>query len=194
MANPVEEFLMAKEALGPVGSMLGRIRNNPMAQRLGGKMLESGAGGLAYAGMGLGVAGVAQAAQHLYSAATKKRDFDNMLAQNPHLISLHQEDPEGFGHMYTSLRAMNPEFSRDPLVAGSYMWEAMSRDPQSRGAVAVKARQDAGRQPGPGPLSSAFMGGYQSGSKMNLSGADKAEKGPQPRHSPESNIESESAY
>jgi hypothetical protein len=183
MANPIEDFLMAKEALGPMG---------PFARRLGGKMLESGATGLAYAGMGAGVAGIAQAAQHLYSAATKKRDFDSMLVQNPHLIPIHQQNPEEFGQMYTSLRAMNPEFARDPLVAGSSMWAAMEKNPQDRGAVAVQARRDAGRGSPPGPLSSAFMGGYQSGSKVNLGGADKAEH--PPRHSPESNIESEAAY
>lgn len=185
MANPVEEFLMAKEALGPVG---------PFARRLGGKMLESGASGLAYAGMAAGVAGVAQAAQHLYNAATKKRDFDAMLLRNPHLLPFHQQDPEGFGQMYTSLRAMNPEFARDPLVAGSYMWEAMERDPQTRGLTVIKARQDAGRAPGPGPISNAFMGGYQSGSKLDLGGGHKSKPEPQPRHSPETTIESEPAY
>ena len=160
MANPVEEFLLKKEALGPATSTAGRF---------GKKLVEGGGLGLAFAGMSVGVAGTIAAANSLYNAATKTRDFNRMLEANPHLVAEHERDPEGFGRMFSSIRAMNPEFSKDPLVAGSFMFEAMAGAPQDRGFVAAKTRRDM-KTHELGPASDAAMSGFRSGIGMKLEG------------------------
>ena len=63
--------------------------------------------------------------QKLYDAATKTRDFKSMLEANPDLMQMQQEKPKQFNQMFTSLRTFTPEFSRDPVVAGTYMRQMM---------------------------------------------------------------------
>lgn len=79
------------------------------------------AGGLAAAGAGTLVAGVGAAASKAYDALTKGRDFKQMLSHNPDLQEHHDRDPKMFNQMYTSLRGINPQFGKDPLVAGTFM-------------------------------------------------------------------------
>lgn len=153
MANPVDEFLLVKKANPFMGAFRG-----PTAQRF----IGAGAAGLAGAGATAAMAGGIAGAQALFNAATKKRDFDNMMAANPHLHPLHAEDPEGFNRMFTSIRAMNPEFTREPMVAGAFMFKAMGGPPEDRGMVAVQARREV-KKPEPGPLSRAAYEGFQKG-------------------------------
>lgn len=158
--NPVEEFFQVKEAFG-----LGQLA--PVAKSYGkniGGALATGAatgiGGAAFAGLTLGAA-------KLYDAATKTRDFNSMLDANPDLHEHHQADPAGFNRMYSALRAMSPQFAKEPLVAGSYMRTAMLEGPEGRGYLAVRALRESGPGQRPGPLTEAALGGFSKGVGMS---------------------------
>lgn len=105
--NPVDDYLMAKTAIGRVGSDIAK----GLAVSLGGAMLL-GAGG--------------PAAQKIWGAITRRGDFKEMMSVNPDLREVQQEDPRFFNHAYSSLRRVNPTFGRDPIVAGSYMKKMMA--------------------------------------------------------------------
>lgn len=78
------------------------------------------------------------AASKIYNAATKARDFRSMMKYNPDLQEHHDRDPRMFNRMFTSLRDMNPSFSADPLVAGSYM-RRMADNPLTMGGVLTES-------------------------------------------------------
>lgn len=159
MSNPVDEFLMAKEALGE------GFAKSPFGK----KLIEGGGLGLAFAGMGAGVAGITEAASKIYNAITKSRDFDNMMEANPHLEYYREREPQDFNRVFSSIRSMNPEFSKDPVVAGSIMFQAMESAPEQRGFSLAKLRGDANPKK-MGPLSDAAMSGFRSGIGMKLEG------------------------
>lgn len=71
------------------------------------------------------VTGVSIGAQKAYQALTRERDFRAMMEANQDLQEHHQADPKRFNLMFNSLRSMNPEFSADPIIAGSYLQKAM---------------------------------------------------------------------
>ncbi len=79
----------------------------------GGNALAQGLG----AGVGAAVlAGGTLAVQHLYDAATSKRDFRGMMDLHQ---DLHYEDQRSVLQAFKTLRNFAPDMSRDPLVAGS---------------------------------------------------------------------------
>jgi hypothetical protein len=167
--NPVEEFLQVKEAFGlgqlaPAAKSYGRQMGGALATGA-----ATGLGGAAFAGLTLGAA-------KLYDAATKTRDFNNMLEANPDLHGHHQADPAGFNRMYSALRTMAPEFAKEPMVAGTYMRNAMELDPGQGGTVAVNARRDAGQGPRPGPLTEAALGGFSKGVGMSRQAVGQTKK------------------
>ena len=146
--DPVEAFLSefgtTKEAA------------HPMAQRFGDALTT----GAAAAGAATLVAGAGMAVSKAYDALTKGRDFRVMLQHNPDLQEHLDRNPERFNQMYTTLRAMNPAFGKDPLVAGTYMRQ-MTESPMNAGGIAsnVQAR--------PGP--SLFQGALDIGSNAGAS-------------------------
>ncbi len=156
--NPVEEFLIEKHAFGmdklkAVGSKVG-----PALGRVGeqaGNAALAGAGAAAFAGL-TGAAG------KLYDAATKSRDFSAMMEANPHLHDHLQADPAGFNRLFTSLRKFSPEFTKDPMVAGSLMSQGMEVDLQDRGDFVLKNQQ---RRvfPKSSPAADAAVGGFMKG-------------------------------
>jgi hypothetical protein len=85
----------------------------------GGQFVDAlkGAGALALAGAALG--GMTQAAQALHAAATKSHDYNQMMGMHPDL----KEHPNQtlVANAFTTLRRFSPAFSKDPLVAGSYV-------------------------------------------------------------------------
>lgn len=111
MGNPLEDFIedfgQTKEAVG-ARDVAGAFGNAAMT-----------AGATAVIGGAIG--GIGFAASKIYGAATKSRDFRKMMEYNPDLQEHHERDPKMFNQMFTSLRTMNPAYSRDPLVAGTYM-------------------------------------------------------------------------
>ena len=126
MSNPLEEFLaeyapqQEKTALsfGDAGRHLGE----GVSRGVGGMLAATAVGGIGFA------------ASKIHEAATKARDFRNMLEYNPDLHEHHERDPRMFNQMFTSLRSMNPSFSKDPLVAGTYM-RRMVENPMTAGGI-----------------------------------------------------------
>lgn len=67
-------------------------------------------------GVGLGLNAAVHAGGKLVDAATFERDLKNLIAHYPELS---HADPKVLRAAYTSLRKLNPEFAKDPLVGGS---------------------------------------------------------------------------
>lgn len=137
MSNPIDDALMSKEALG-LGRMAGaafqglkRGLFDPRNAREGGKALLTGAMAATGAGM---AAGAGVAIQRLNSAATKRRDFREMMDLNPDLSDAQEGNPKFFNASYNSLRRLNPAFGKDPVVSGSIM-RRMMENPAGAGTI-----------------------------------------------------------
>lgn len=168
--NPVEAFLLEKRAFG-AGAMGGMKSMARKAAPVLGRMGEQ-AGTAALAGVGAaGFAGLVGAAGKLYDAATKSRDFKNMLEANPDLHEHLQQDPAGFNRMFTSLRRFSPEFTKEPVVAGSLMRQGMNSHMEDRGNLVMKAQRERPRTQ-QGPATEAALGGFMKG----FGGAGEAKK------------------
>lgn len=146
--NPVDEYFSEKTASQaplPFGGGFFKSFGGTLRQGLNrGQMGESAAKGLLAAGgaaLGAGaIAGATHGVQKAYDAATKARDFRSMLESNPDLAQAHGEDPKLVNQMFSTLRTFNPAFTRDPVVAGSYIRKMVS-DPMHAGGVATDALQ-----------------------------------------------------
>jgi len=141
---------------------------------VGNTALNAGAGALATAAVG----GLAVAAGKLYDAATKSRDFRRMLDANPDLAEHHAQNPGGMNQFFSSLRTMNPAFSRDPLVAGHFMRQMAGIDTQGPGAVAggyLMPAIDARRHFEHSPIQQLMMQGAAEGTKAYMT---EAARGP----------------
>lgn len=149
-----------------------RSMSNPIDDLLSGMDKEAGQESTffrqtidaAKGGLGLGLAsatmtGVAMGAQHLYQAATKSRDFRTMLEHNQDLAT--HENPEAVSMAFTSLRKFAPEFSKDPLVAGTYV-RRIAENPNGAGGVIGEAL---GHNRGLHPMMEQGLMGMQSGLK-----------------------------
>lgn len=122
MSNPIDEFFeeyTPKEGKTKEASFSAMMSQIPSGAAQGLAMGVTG-GVAAAAAAGIGVA-----AHKAYLAATKQRDFNKMLEFNPALKAQKRENPKMFNQAFSSLRNMNPEFSKDPLVAGQYMEQIM---------------------------------------------------------------------
>ncbi len=110
------------------------------ASTIGGSMIQ-GAGTAAAAA---GIAGVGLAANNVYNAVTKARDFKSMLASpfNEDLKDHYLQDPRRFNAAFTSIRSMTPEFSKDPIIAGNYMRQMMTGGDMSAGGTLVGALRE----------------------------------------------------
>jgi hypothetical protein len=134
--NPVEEFLEKKAA----GGFSSAVKSFP-------KHLGNAAAGAAAAGaVGLVGAGLGAAVGGILDAATKGHDFRQMMVHNQDLHEHHQADPTRFNLMFNTLRTMNPEFSKDPLVAGAFM-RRMIESPTGLGGIAGEALKQRGDFP-----------------------------------------------
>ncbi len=132
--NPVEEFLEKKAGFGEAMSSLPKHLGAAAAGAA-----AAGAVGLAGAGLGAAVGGI-------LDAATKGRDFRAMLQHNEDLHEHHEANPTRFNLMFSTLRTMNPAFSKDPLVAGSFM-RRMIESPTGIGGIAGEALKQRGDFP-----------------------------------------------
>ena len=123
MSNPLDEFL---EDHGPAQTEKQAFNPDDF-----GKAMVGGLGaGAATAVIGAGAMG----AKALFNAATKSRNFRKMLEHTPDLHDHHQADPKRFNQMYSSLHTMNPNFAKDPIVAGTYMRQ-MVENPLTAGGI-----------------------------------------------------------
>jgi hypothetical protein len=131
VSNPFEEFL---EEYGPQEKQAAGVNFSNVAGHFGKSML-GGVGTAVAAGV---IGGTGLAATKIYGAATKARDFKSMMSFNPDLQEHHERDPRMFNQMFTSLRTMNPGFSKDPLVAGTYM-RRMVENPSTSGGILTES-------------------------------------------------------
>lgn len=156
--NPIDDYLEAK--------------NEKTASRLssfGRGVGSAAATGLGTAVAGAGVAAAGMAASKLYDAVTKARDFRAMMASpfNADLHEVHRDRPKEFNEVFSTLRAVAPEFSRNPMVAGTYVRRAMSFDPSSAGGVMREALEARDKIP-ESPMSAAFFRGGQGGADAGM--------------------------
>lgn len=134
--NPLDKFRQEKQALEKrAGFMSSFTKQIKQAPEVMGHAMATGA---ATAAVGVGMTGMGLAAHKIYEAMTKRQDFNSMMSANPDLAEHHAQDPKRFNMMFTSLRSMNPTFSADPVVAGTYM-RRMVESPLSAGGIAVEA-------------------------------------------------------
>ena len=155
--NPLDDFLMTKHGAPMMPSP-------SMGSVFGKAMLTGGAGAL----MTAGVAAAGIAASKIYDAATKVRDFRSMMS-SPFNTDLHEHytsRPRDFNAAYSSLRSVNPDFSKDPMIAGTYMRRMMTYDPASAGGTLVESLSH--RDRGPSPMMEALTSGGREGMKAGL--------------------------
>lgn len=121
--------------------------------------------------------GGAMALDKTIDALTLKRDLANVLAVNKHLKSEFSEAEIMLA--FKSIRSMNPQFSKDPLVAGHLLGTILrNRDPMNpRLPPRVDTQlavtlSNAGKNPDGRArmLEDAFSKGYSGGYKTNLGG------------------------
>jgi hypothetical protein len=133
--NPLSDFLseygVQKEAAMP----------SPAARF--GHAVVSGVSAAGAAGV---VATMGLGAHKAYDALTKSHDFKNMLSYNPDLKEHHERDPRMFNQMYTSLRGINPQFGKDPLVAGSFMRRMVDQGGNAGGVLTSAVPTGRGNQ------------------------------------------------
>lgn len=127
------------------------------------------AAGYAAATAGVTAAGVygMNAIQDTYRAITKKRDFQNMLRENPDLQD--HPNPKLVQMGFTSLRTFAPKFSQDPLVAGSYV-RRIAENPVGMSGIVNEAMGAHGALP------SAFEATQQSVGAGALKGLDLGQR------------------
>ena len=101
------------------------------------------------------------AVSKLYDAATKARDYRAMLAANPEVREFAQANPARATALFSSLRQFNPEFSKDPFVAGEYM-RRFSEFPGREGGYLIEA---AGQRAREQPVLETYLKGGLEGVK-----------------------------
>lgn len=153
MTNPIEEFIAFKTAAPNLG-------------RIGRAVGSAAATGLGTAVAGAGIAAVGVAAGKLYDAVTKARDFKQMMNStfNADLQQYHAERPKEFNEGYSSLRAIQPHFAKDPMIAGVYMRRMMQLRPDNAGGVLLEAlSQETPASPTADAFHRGAVGGAQAG-------------------------------
>lgn len=161
MRNPIEDFV---EEFGQEKTAIDWEHARETAG-------DAALSGLALSAFGMGMHGMGVAASKIYDAATKSRDFKSMMEFNQDLQEHHDRDPRMFNQMFTSLRTMNPHFSKDPVVAGTYM-RRMVENPMTAGGILTESlnTRDKFRSPfegvieeGTGAARSQFLEGMKKG-------------------------------
>jgi hypothetical protein len=152
----LEKFADALNKEAAVGG--GSVLSNPVA--LGGLMLAAPT--LAYAG-----AKMPEAIDRGLGAMTFNRDFNRMLQVNPQLGS--PDDPN-LRMAFKTLRSTNPDYSKDPLIAGTIIDMVMTNrmdpdDPSSAPRFDPALLQQL-QTKGGNPLDAAMKGGASAGSSV----------------------------
>lgn len=140
--NPLDEYFFCKEA-GFWGSIAKGFKSPEFR------------GAATNLGVAAGAMVAAPAAQKLMGAITKRRDFNRMMEVNPGLKEEQQMNPTGFNQMYSSLRRMNPDFARDPIVAGGLMFR-MGDDPEAAASILQESYR-ARREPSQSPMTRTLV-------------------------------------
>jgi hypothetical protein len=143
VSNPIDDYLgMHKKAFGFLGPNFGRQAMTSMR--------EGAAQAVGQGAVGLAAAGIGVAAMKSYRALRKRSDFKQMLEANPDLAEHQEADPMKFNAHYNSLRAMNPGYAEDPIIAGTLMRQ-MSLSGNNAGHVLMESMDSSSRSRGQGP-------------------------------------------
>jgi len=135
--SPVEEFMAVSKTANVFRAAARKFPQHMAHAAVG--AAAAGAVGLVGAGLGSAVSGI-------FDAATKGHDFRQMMSANEDLHAHHEQDPKKFNLMFSTLRNVNPQFSKDPLVAGSFM-RRMIESPMGIGGIAGEALKHRGDYP-----------------------------------------------
>jgi len=136
------------------------------------------------AATGLAMAGIAKGINAAVDALTYAGDFKSMMAANPDLAEY--PEPE-IRMVFASLRHLNPEFSKDPLVSGTFVRGRMENRQQSSHGGFETARVELGTakdlaqghnfmNKGNDPLNEVLQNAGQMGLSHGLGGASEARK------------------
>jgi hypothetical protein len=159
--NPIEEFLQEKQAfMMPPTAQPGV---SGAASDLGRMFL----GGLGAGAATAAVAGAAIGAKHIYQAATKSRDFKQMLEFDPELKQMHRENPKYINAGFSTLRRLNPEFSSDPMVSSAFVKNVAMGETAGAFNLAQEALRS---RPDPSALEEAFVSGARTGVEQSMKG------------------------
>ena len=111
---------------------------------------ETAVGAATLAGIGAGVAGI----NSLYGAAsdaiTKKRDFNRMLDFSPEVRYAHKTNPKLVNAAFDTLRHNDMDFSKDPLVASTFVSHMV--DMQGQGAFETALQMKSKSRPQQGAV------------------------------------------
>jgi hypothetical protein len=130
MSNPLDDFL---GEYGEKTAVDWDKAGKSIAEHGGNALVGAAAVGAGTAMLG----GVGMAAQHIYNAATAKRDFRGMMQWNEDLA---HEDQRMVTQSFRTLRRFAPDMSKDPLVAGSVIRQ-MVQAPQGASGIMQQALQ-----------------------------------------------------
>lgn len=159
--DPLTAYLQTKKA-GVFDAVKKRVSSPQFAEMMTDRAVGAGLA----AGATAAVVGGAAATKAIYEAATKARDFRRMLEHDPELEQAHQQNPKLFNAYYTTLRTFNPEFSRDPVTASTFMHKMLAGGSSHAGGVAAETLQYRGKIKSPvDPLLQVMLG-----SARNLGG------------------------
>ena len=128
--NPVDDFLMTKEAFLGLGGLWKGLRQGAsgLGERAGFGLAEA----IPSAVVSATIAGTSIAVAKGWGAAketrNKTRDYEEMLKATP---ALHKMDAGQVQLTYNSLRATAPSLAGDPLVAGSFVRKTIESSPES---------------------------------------------------------------
>jgi len=128
MSNPVEEFL---KTAGIWGNFMKGLRGEGASGFSGalGSQVPTGVAAAAVTGVGMGIA---KGFEKIHDRLTKARDYKSMLQATP---DLRHFDASHTQMMYNSLRSLAPTLARDPLVAGSFVRDALRLSPEHGPAI-----------------------------------------------------------
>jgi len=139
MANPLDDYLMAKKAdqgiLPGMGRFMGGMGSRTLGNLRTGAEEAIGSGAVGLAATGLGVA-----ALKVYRAIGKRKDFKSMMEHNPDLQEMQSRDPSKFNAHYNSLRTLVPSYAQDPIISGSLM-RSMSFNPEHAGSILTQSME-----------------------------------------------------
>ena len=119
-AQKVERTMAPKQPYGAIEKAFGgATKAKPGVLGRAARGAGKWGAGAVIAGLGIGgaTAGVA-GARKLYNALTYKGDYENMLKQSPEIRNFDAKEVKA---RFDTLRRFNPEMSKDPLVAGSWI-------------------------------------------------------------------------
>lgn len=181
--SAIDEFLKIEKAgkeektASAWGAFLGKAptaappnRALQALQGLGGSVGTSAVHALGGA-LGLGaVTGIGMAASGIIDAATKSRDYKEMLKMNPNVQAFHDENPHLSNTFFSSMRSINPEFSKNPMIAGHLMGNMIDSHQSGNGAgqVLMSLMDTTSKMKMTDPLHEALGVGASEGLKASL--------------------------